>query len=226
MPHLNGCGGCGAPRCSKSVKTCRAVPKLDAQLKAEVVEAICTSMSPDLESAVEIPRFAQNSSQTLTRHRTTPVTVASAKLQRFKVSHELGPCGMRVIPTNTYSPISQDLACVLLKEQIASTATHGTFYPLELALDPKAVQELPVGTFAQVTGAWTVEGEEIVDALKGLHVWSKVWKPPAFFLRVPEQECAGVMLYSTFYRFSNQTFAPMVCRNLSSPGLVGDQSSH
>eukprot|EP00967_Tisochrysis_lutea_P099392 scaffold147610_cov17-Tisochrysis_lutea.AAC.1 len=44
MPHLNGCGGCGAPRCSKSVKTCRAVPKLDAQLKAEVVEAICTSM--------------------------------------------------------------------------------------------------------------------------------------------------------------------------------------
>eukprot|EP00200_Dunaliella_tertiolecta_P001953 CAMPEP_0202353224 /NCGR_PEP_ID=MMETSP1126-20121109/9079_1 /ASSEMBLY_ACC=CAM_ASM_000457 /TAXON_ID=3047 /ORGANISM="Dunaliella tertiolecta, Strain CCMP1320" /LENGTH=237 /DNA_ID=CAMNT_0048945547 /DNA_START=5 /DNA_END=715 /DNA_ORIENTATION=+ len=46
-------------------------------------------------------------------------------------------------------------------------------YTEELALDPKAVQELPVGTFAQVTGAWTVEGEEIVDALKGLHVWSK-----------------------------------------------------
>ncbi|KAF5836959.1 hypothetical protein DUNSADRAFT_5188 [Dunaliella salina] len=48
-------------------------------------------------------------------------------------------------------------------------------YNEELALDPKALlgKELPIGTYAQVTGAWTVEGEEIVDALEGLHVWSK-----------------------------------------------------
>jgi len=41
-------------------------------------------------------------------------------------------------------------------------------------LDPKAAQQLPITTFAQVTGAWTVQGQEVVKALNGLHVWSEV----------------------------------------------------
>lgn len=44
----------------------------------------------------------------------------------------------------------------------------------ELAYDPKALSTLQIKTFAQITGAWTVEGPEIVDALHGFHVWSKV----------------------------------------------------